>query len=389
MRILIIGGDGYLGWAQAMYLSNKGHDIFILDNLMRREFDLHHNFNSLVPILSLQKRVDIWKEKTGKQIRFKIGSTLDFDMLKNIFTEFKPEGIVHYGEQRTAPYSMIDRHHCLYTMRNNVEGTINVLYAIKDFCPSAHLVKLGTMGEYGCPNIDIEEGYIEITHKGRKDTMLYPKNPGSFYHLTKVHDSNNIYKCCNWWGIKATDLNQGVVYGFEIDEQMDERLYTRFDYDQVYGTALNRFCVQAAVNYPLTVHGKGGQTRGYLNIKDTMKCVELALMNPAKEGEFRVFNQFNERFSINELAEKVKKVGDSLGLNVSIDHIKNPRVEPEEHYYNAQNNLLKNIGWQPIDLDDNLIKSLIQIAQKHKNRIDKDLIKPTVDWRRTSNTLPD
>ena len=389
MRIMILGGDGYLGWAQAMYLSARGHEVYVLDSLMRRHFDLKHDFDSLVPIASLHKRVKLWRELAGKKIQFSIGSTLDYDSLTLAFENFEPETVVHYGEQRTAPYSMIDREHAIFTMHNNVEGTLNVLYAIKEYVPDCHLVKLGTMGEYGTPNIDIEEGYIEIEHKGRKDILMYPKNPGSFYHLSKVHDSHNIKKCCDWWGIRATDLNQGIVYGADINDCIDERLRTRFDYDQVYGTVLNRFCVQAAVGYPLTVYGKGKQTRGYININDTMRCIELATLNAPKKGEFRVFNQFTERFAVIELAQRVQMVARSMGLDkTEIYPIPNPRIEAEEHYYNAACVHLKNLGLKPNFLTDALIRSLIELVLKYKDRINAEFIKPTVEWKETTNQLP-
>lgn len=388
MRILILGGDGYLGWPQAMYLSHKGHEIAVFDNFMRRRADLEFGFDSLIPIETLYTRVNAWKEVTGKTIEMFIGDTMDYDALSRVFKSFEPEAVVHFAEQRTAPYSMIDREHANFTMSNNVIGTMNVLYSIKDYTPDCHLIKLGTMGEYGTPNIDIEEGFIEIEYKGRKDVLPYPKQPGSFYHLTKVHDSNNIMFSCKIWGIRSTDLNQGVVYGVETGEtKMDKRLWTRFDYDQIYGTALNRFCSQAAVNYPLTVHGEGGQTRGYLNIRDTIRCVELAIINPAKHGEYRVFNQFTERFSVLELANMVSEIGKEFGLEIQINHITNPRVEAEEHYYNAKHTKLLDLGLEPHFLSDGVLQSLVKVAIDHVHRVDNRLIAPTVDWRRTLNIV--
>jgi UDP-sulfoquinovose synthase len=265
-----------------------------------------------------------------------------------------------------------------------VVGTLNILYAMKEDFPEAHLVKLGTMGEYGTPNIDIEEGYLTIEHNGRTDTLPYPKQPGSFYHLSKVHDSHNIHFACKVWGLKATDLNQGVVYGVLTEETgMDELLINRLDYDGVFGTALNRFCIQAAIGHPLTVYGKGGQTRSFLDIRDTVRCVELALTNPAQTGQFRVFNQFTEQFTVGELALMVKKAGNTLGLNVEIDHLANPRVELEEHYFNAKNTKLLDLGLQPHYLSDSLIDSLLNFATKYKDRVDPKHILPQVQWRRS------
>ena len=388
MRILILGGDGYLGWPQSLYLSNKGHEIALFDNFMRRQFDLERGFNSLLPIYTLHERVAAWKEVSGQQIQLCVGDTMDYEALAKIFREFQPEAVVHFAEQRSAPYSMIDRKHAVYTQTNNVIGTLNVLYAIKEFAPNCHLVKLGTMGEYGTPNIDIEEGFIEIHHKGRSDVLPFPKQPSSMYHLSKVHDSHNIMFCCKIWGIRATDLNQGIVYGVETEETLlDERLATRFDYDQVYGTALNRFCVQAAVGYPLTVYGKGQQTRGYINVRDTIRCIEIAIESVPKEGEYRVFNQITEQFSLLELAEMVVEQGRQCGLEVQVKHIPNPRVEAEQHYYNAAHTRLIELGLEPYLLNGAILESMIRLAIQHRELIDRSLIMPTVNWRTTKNEV--
>jgi UDP-sulfoquinovose synthase len=386
MRILILGGDGYLGWPTALSLSQRGHEVAIIDNMIRRSWDFEFGADSLVPIYSLQERVAIWEEVSGKHIKYYIGDLTDYGFLEPIIESFKPEAIVHYGEQRAAPYSMIDRRHAVFTQVNNIVGTLNVLYAMADHTPDCHLVKLGTMGEYGTPNIDIEEGFITIEHKGRVDTLPYPKQAGSFYHLSKVHDSHNIMFCCKIWGVRSTDLNQGVVYGVDTDEMlMDERLRTRFDYDGVFGTVLNRFLVQAVVGVPLTVYGQGGQTRGFLDIRDTIACVELAIMNPPNQGEYRVFNQFTERFSVMDLAKAVQEAGQSIGIQVEINNIPNPRVEQEQHYYNAINTRLLDLGLQPHYLNDTLMESVIHVVQKYQDRVRKHLILPTVNWRQTDN----
>src|SRR6266446_8815286 len=315
MRVIVTGGDGYLGWPQAMYLSKRGYNVCVVDNFNRRLWDLECGTDSLIPIFSLQERVAAWREVTGNTIETAIGDLTDHNFISSVVRDFKPDAIVHYGEQRSAPFSMIDRHHSVLTQVNNLVGTLNVVYAIRDHVPGCHLVKLGTMGEYGTPNIDIEEGYIEISHNGRSDTLPFPKLPGSLYHLSKVHDSHNIHFACRIWGLRATDLNQGVVYGIRTDEtELDERLLTRFDYDEYFGTALNRFCLQAVIGHPLTVYGAGGQTRGFLNIVDTLQCVELATLNPAEESEYRVFNQFTEQFSVLQLAEQVQEAGAAYGL---------------------------------------------------------------------------
>ncbi len=383
MKVLVIGGDGYCGWATALHLSNKGYDVGIMDNLVRRHWDMKLGVETLTPIAPIQQRIQRWQDLTGKSIDLFVGDITDYDFLIKSLHQFEPEAIVHFGEQRSAPFSMIDREHAVLTQVNNVVGTLNILYAMRQDFPDCHLVKLGTMGEYGTPNIDIEEGYITIEHNGRKDTLPYPKQPGSFYHLSKVHDSHNIHFACKIWGLRATDLNQGVVYGVLTEETgMDEMLINRLDYDGVFGTALNRFCIQAAVGHPLTVYGKGGQTRGFLDIRDTVRCVELAIANPADPGQFRVFNQFTEMFSVGDLAVMVKNAGTHLDIDVDIKHLDNPRVELEQHYFYAKNTCLLSLGLQPHYLSDSLIDSLLNFASKYKHRVDEQQILPKVSWRR-------
>ncbi|GAL92419.1 MULTISPECIES: NAD-dependent epimerase/dehydratase family protein [Microcystis] len=383
MRVLVIGGDGYCGWATALHLSNRGYEVGILDSLVRRYWDLQLGCDTLTPIAPISHRIQRWQDLTGKSLDLFVGDINNYDFLIQSLRQFQPDAIVHFGEQRSAPFSMIDREHAVLTQVNNVVGNLNILYAMKEEFPDAHLVKLGTMGEYGTPNIDIEEGYITIEHNGRKDTLPYPKQPGSMYHLSKVHDSHNIHFACRMWGLKATDLNQGVVYGVLTEETgMDEMLINRLDYDGVFGTALNRFCIQAAIGHPLTVYGKGGQTRGFLDIRDTVRCLELALANPAQSGEFRVFNQFTELFSVGDLALMVKKAGSALGLNVEINNLDNPRIELEEHYFKAKNTKLLDLGLQPHYLSDSLLDSLLNFATKYRERVDMNHILPKVTWKR-------
>jgi UDP-sulfoquinovose synthase len=381
VKILILGGDGYLGWPTAMHLSRAGHSVAVVDNFMRRSMLTELGAGSLTPVQSLNERRRAWRELTGYEIDSFVGDLTDPYFTDEVFRTVHPDSVVHYGEQPSAPYSMIDRRHAVLTHRNNVEGTLNVLYALRDIVPNAQLVKLGTMGEYGTPDIDIEEGYIRIDHNGRTDTLPFPKLPGSMYHLTKVHDSHNIHFACRIWDLRATDLNQGVVYGIRTDEtDLDERLCTRFDYDEVFGTALNRFCVQAVIGYPLTVYGKGGQTRGFLNIVDTIQCVRLAIENPAGPGEFRVFNQFTQQFSVADLADIVQRVGDDMGLNVVVERISDPRIEEEEHYYNAAHTGLLELGLRPHLLTDEVVAHLLTTIQRHKDRILLDPIAPKTLW---------
>jgi UDP-sulfoquinovose synthase len=386
MKIGVLGGDGYCGWATALYLSAKGHSVAIVDNFARRQWDHELGVQTLTPVRPLSERLRIWQQLTGKSIELFVGDVTDYEFLASTIQAFEPDAVIHFAEQRAAPYSMIDRKHAVFTQVNNVVGTLNLLFALREFQPDCHLVKLGTMGEYGTPNIDIEEGYITIEHNGRKDILPFPKQPGSFYHLSKVHDSHNMMFACKIWKLRATDLNQGVVYGTMTDETLyDDALINRFDYDEVFGTVLNRFCAQAAVGHPLTVYGEGGQTRGFLDIRDTVRCVELACLHPAAPGECRVFNQFTEQFSVLEIAQLVKTAGNKLGLDVEIDRIPDPRVESEQHYYNAKHSRLLDLGLDPHYLSDSLLDSLMNIAMRYRDRIDVSMFLPQVDWRKASN----
>lgn len=385
MRILVLGGDGYLGWPTAMYLSGKGHEVGVLDNAVRRQYDHELGSHSLVPIETLSHRVRAWQEVAGPVIRNYPGDLMDAERTYEVVRDFEPDTIVHFAEQRAAPYSMIDRKHAVYTQTNNVIGTLNLMFAIGEIDRDIHLVKLGTMGEYGTPNIDIEEGWLEVTHRGRTDRMLYPKRPGSFYHLSKVHDSHNLEFGCRIWGLRVTDLNQGIVYGQETEESvLDPRLATRFDYDAVFGTVLNRFAIQAVLGRPLTVYGGGTQRRAVLDIRDTVECVRLACENPAAPGEFRVFNQATESFSLQELA---KTVQETFPGAVEVEYLTNPRVEIENHHYAFVHSALEDLGLSPHLLSDTLLTSMFGIIERHRDRVDVDCLNPTVDWRRSTNTL--
>jgi UDP-sulfoquinovose synthase len=381
MRVLILGGDGYLGWPTALRFSARGHEVSVVDNYVRRRWVESVGSDSLTPILDLEQRIAAWNEISGREIRSFPGSVEDGEFLDSVVAETKPEAVVHYGQQASAPYSMATREQAVETQYANVIGNLNLLFAIRDHVPECHLVKLGTMGEYGQPNIDIEEGYIEIQHKGRSDTLPFPKLPASLYHCSKVHDSTNIHFACRMWGLRATDLNQGVVYGIETEETAgDERLINRFDYDETFGTVLNRFCLQAVIGHPLTVYGSGNQIRGFLNIRDTLRCVELAVSTPADAGEFRVFNQFTEQFSVIELAGLVKHAGEHLGHPVEIQHYENPRVEKEDHYYNATHTKLLDLGLEPTLLGEELVESMLHVIERHKGRAIESAIDPRTRW---------
>jgi UDP-sulfoquinovose synthase len=386
MRISVLGGDGYCGWATALHLSARGHSVSIVDSFVRRLWDHELGVETLTPIRPMPERLKAWEDLRGSKIDLFVGDVTDYEFLSSAIQAFEPDAVVHFAEQRAAPYSMIDRKHAVFTQVNNIVGTLNLLFALREFRPDCHLVKLGTMGEYGTPNIDIEEGYITIEHHGRKDTLPYPKQPGSFYHLSKVHDSHNILFACRTWGLRATDLNQGIVYGTVTDEiDRDESLINRFDYDEIFGTVLNRFCVQAAMGHPLTVYGKGGQTRGYLDIRDTVRCIEIACLNPAAPGECRVFNQFTEQFSVIEVARMVQSAAAKLGRDVEIDHLPSPRVEAQEHYYNAKHSKLIDLGLKPHYLSESLLDTLMNIALKYQDRVDASTFLPQVNWRSPCN----
>lgn len=388
MNILIIGGDGYLGWPTAMYFSRRGHRVAVFDNYIKRHWEEQLGVAPLEPIPQLPRRVDIWRKATGREIVVYLGDVNDRERIRAVLSEFRPDTIIHYGEQPSAPFSMIDVDHAVLTQANNVLGTLQLAFAMKELTPEAHLIKLGTMGEYGTPNIDIEEGYIDIEHNGRRDRLPFPKSPGSFYHLSKVHDSHNLMLASKLWNLRVTDLNQGVVYGTTTEEtELAEGLHTSFHYDAWFGTVINRFVVQAVAGIPLSVYGAGRQKRTFLNILDTLQCVELAALHPAEAGEFRVFNQFTETFSIEELADRVVAAGAAIGLRVEKGRIPNPRQELEEHYYNPKNSALLSLGMRPRLLTEDVLVGMLRWVEARREKIDRSVVLPTTDWR-TGGGLP-
>lgn len=384
MRVLILGGDGYLGWPTAINFSAKGHNVVAVDNYLRRDLCRKHDVESLFLPPNLFERVRSWQEVSGKEIEIRIGDCCDYNFLSTLVEKFQPDTVVHYAEQPSAPYSMLNYEAARLTLINNLQSTQNIAWAIHQFAPECHVVKLGTMGVYGTPNIDIEEGWIDIEHKGRKDRFLFPRQASSFYHTTKVQDTDMLWFYVRTWGIRVTDLQQGPVYGIETDETiLNNRLRTIFNYDEMFGTVLNRFVVQAIAGYPLTVYGKGEQTRGYINIKDTIRCVELAMLNPADAGQLNIFNQVTEIFSVNELADKVALVGQERGHDVEVKSIENPRVEKEEHYYNPTYSGLKELGLKPNLLTDDVLHSMFAVVEENQDNIQKHKICRGAKWQKT------
>ena len=384
MKILIIGGDGYLGWPTAMHLSKKNHQVHLIDNFSKRNIENENGIKPLHPIETMKNRINKWNKivKPKKKLSFSFGDLLNHRWVYNELTKFKPDQIVHYGEQPSAPYSMAGRHQAEFTLRNNIMGNLNLIFGIKKVCPKAHIIKLGTMGSYGTPNIDIEEGFLKIRHNNRNDVMQYPFKPHSFYHCSKAADSINLYFACRTWGLRATDLNQGVVYGIDTPETIISPFFnTSFHYDHIFGTVINRFLVQAAMEQPLTVYGKGTQIRTFLNINDTLQCIELAIKNPAKIGEYKVRNQFTETFSILDIAKLVMSAAKIIGLKSKIQYLSNPRTEMPKHYYKASNKSFLKIGLKKRILSKEfIIKNILKII-KNKKLIDKKIIKPSITWK--------
>jgi UDP-sulfoquinovose synthase len=383
MRVLILGADGYLGWPTCMFFSQRNHDVMGIDNYSRRQACRKLDCESLIPNPDLEQRVQIWEQVSGKKINYCIGDVTDYPFLLKIFREFQPEVVIHYAEQPSAPYSMINQETAAGTLVNNLISTLNVVYAVKEAdLPCCHIIKLGTMGEYGTPNIDIEEGWLDIEHKGRKDRFLFPRQASSLYHTTKIQDTDLLWFYVRIWGLRVTDLMQGPVYGISTQDcQVDKALRPNFNYDEIFGTVVNRFIVQAVAGYPLTIYGQGNQKRGFLNIEDTLQCVYFSAMKPANPGELRVFNQITEVFSVKELAEKVQLLGNKLGYHVKLEHLKNPRVEKEDHYYNPTFTGLLELGLKPHFLSDAVIEGMFNEVDELREFIRKDIIFRGISWR--------
>ena len=350
--------------------------------------------HSATPIQPMPERLAGFRDRFGKELRFWEGDLQDYDFVETMFRDFQPEAVVQFGECPSAPYSMIDVKHAVFVQTNNITTTFNLMFAMRDVTPDAHMVKLGTMGEYGTPNVDIPEGFFDIEFRGRSDHLPFPRQAGSWYHWSKVHGSNNLMFASRIWGMRVTDIMQGVVFGTRVNEQeSDDRMLTRLDFDQAFGTAINRFCCQAIIGHPLTLYGAGHQKRGFLPLRDSMQCLTLALENPAEPGEYRVFNQFEEVHDITELAEKVQQAASEHGLDAEIRRLENPRKESEEHYYNPDHQHLIDLGYKPSMDVSGEVSLMLEDLLKHRERIDakRDALIPDVRWdgpRRPSQFLP-
>jgi len=382
MRVLVLGGDGYLGWATAMHLSAAGCDVCVCDNYLRRRLNAQFDSLPLFPVPELPVRARAWHKAGNRKIQVQVGDVSDWAFVRHLFMTFEPDAIIHYAELPSAPFSMANRDCAALVLQNNLGTTLNIVHAVRETCPRAHIVKLGTMGEYGTPNIDIEEGWLEVSHKGRRDKFLYPRQGGSLYHTTKIMDTDLLWFYVRAWGLCVTDLMQGPVYGVTTDEcGLDPALMPHFSYDAVFGTVLNRFVVQAVAGIPLTIYGAGTQCRGFLNIKDTLQCVRLVLENPPAQGELRICNQFVEVFSIIELAERVAVAARSLGITAELQHLDNPRIEAERHYYEPAHSTLPELGLQPHLLTAEVLEEMVGLIHRHRDGIDVRHVLPEINWR--------
>lgn len=382
VRVLIAGVDGYLGWSLAQHLTAQGHEVGGIDAFLRRRWVEEMGGQSATPVFDMDERLRAFKERYDADLRFWEGDLCDYDLVEDVVTDFRPDAVVQLGECPSAPYSMVDVHHAVFVQTNNIVGTFNLLGAMKDHTPGAHLIKLGTMGEYGTPSVDIPEGFFEVEYRGRKDTLPFPRQAGSWYHWSKVHGSNNVMFACKLWGLRATDIMQGVVFGTRFDDVTDERMLTRVDFDQAFGTAINRFCCQAVIGHPLTPFGKGHQRRGFLPLRDSMQCLTLALENPPADGEYRVFNQFAEVYDVSELAFKVQSVARELGLDAEVRNLENPRRELEEHYYSPDHQHLFDLGYRPTHDVEAELRVMFADLIRYRDRIEarRDALIPDVRW---------
>ncbi|MEM0117896.1 MAG: NAD-dependent epimerase/dehydratase family protein [Conexivisphaerales archaeon] len=395
-NIIIFGADGYIGWPLALHLGQISDEkIVLVDNLVTRRLVRSVRSDSLVPIQSMQKRLDAYRRLTGKDnLVFYAADARDSEVVDRIISTYKPSGVVHLAQQRSAPFSMIDQEHAVYTQLANIETNLNIMYSMIRHVPDSHLLKMGTMGEYGTPGIKITEGDVEISVDGRKSRLMFPRTGQSFYHLSKVFDTFNVMLANRVHSLRATDVMQGVVYGTRTDEIVDDSLATRFDFDSIWGTVINKYVVQAVVLNKLLIYGKGRQKRGFLSLYDSIKCLTLLLMNPPEPGRYRVVNQLDEIYDTLTLAQKVSNIAKEYGIRVELETVNNPRVEAEEHFYDVEHKILPSLGFTRTKKMDEVIREIFEtvIANKTRAELMKQLVYPTVYWRNarqiTSSQFP-
>ncbi|MGI0132826.1 MAG: UDP-sulfoquinovose synthase [Thermoplasmata archaeon] len=387
MKVLITGIDGYSGWPLALHLLSRGHEVVGIDNFVTRRRVREVGSWSATPIGSFTSRQAAVQRLLGKSIAFHRGDLGRYDFVHRVLAEEKPDAVVHLAEQRSAPYSMIDVHHAVATQTQNVTGTLHLLYAIRDVVPDAHLVKMGTMGEYGTPGVDIPEGFFEVDYQGRHDRLPFPRQAGSWYHWSKVFDSGDVMLATKIWNLRSTDVMQGVIYGTRTPEINDPKLLTRFDFDETWGTALNRFAVEAVLGLPITPYGRGGQIRGFIALEDSIQSLRIALENPASAGEYRVFNQFDAAYSVNQLAEVTQRVAEGFGLKATIEHPPDPRIEAEQHYYNPIHEHLPRLGYQRTRELEEVLQEIFRDLIRYKRRLEakRHVVMPAVNWRDADN----
>lgn len=383
MKVLILGIDGYLGWPLAQHLASLGHEVGGIDNGTRRRLVASVGGGSATPIYSMDQRTEAFKEKYGALLWYKLGDMRNYDALLLILEEFQPDGIVDLAEIPSAPWSMASHYNAVACFNNNVVGTLNLIFAMKEACPEANLVKLGTLGEYGSPSFDIAEGYFEVEYHGRKGTVQFPKDGPSFYHQTKITDTQNIIFACKTWGLRGINIAQGPVFGLRIaDEPFSESLLTRFDTDAVFGTCINRFMAQAVIGEPLTPYGTTNQQRAWLPLRESMECLTLALENPPEPGVFDVFNQFNQVIGVYTLAEMVQEAGIEIGLDPQIKRLENPRGEKPQAWYNPLNDKLRRLGYQPTGIEGlkRVMRETMTDLIPFKDRIKREALIPDIWW---------
>jgi UDP-sulfoquinovose synthase len=382
--VMVLGADGYLGFPLSMHLALKGYNVLGVDAFLRRKWVAEVGSHSGTPIKSMEERLCIFKETFGREIHFEYGDLRDYNFVAHILRKYRPDTVIHLGEQPSAPFSMIDVNHAVLTQTNNLVGTLNILHAMKEFVPCCHLIKLGSIGEYGSANTDIPEGFFDINMNGHRETMLFPREAfPDWYHWSKVYDSGNIMMACDIWGLRSSDIMQGIIYGTRTNEMVNDGLLSRFDFDAVFGTVINRFSTQAVLGHNITVYGTGGQKRPFISLRDSIQCLTLITDNPPQKGEYRVFNQFDEVYSVLDVAERVEKIGHKLGFDTRIEFCENPRVEREESpYYNPIHEKLYELGFKATHTMNEELEIMLNDLVKYQERLTarEDRIIPQVYW---------